>query len=65
MASVDGRQRGEPVGALSQMWCERQGQWRQHRWQMWPGITSVLGKPKSLWDVDITFASFAGAIVVN
>lgn len=28
-------------------------------------LTSVLRKPKSLQSVDITFASFAGAIIVN
>lgn len=41
------------------------GRVRQRWWQMCPWLTSVLGKPKSLWDVDITFASLTGAIIVN
>lgn len=41
------------------------GRVRQRWWQMCPWLTSVLGKPKSLQDVDITFASLTGAIIVN
>lgn len=41
------------------------GRVRQRWWQMCPWLTSVLGKPKSLRDVDITFASLTGAIIVN
>lgn len=46
------------------MWLER---WEQLRVVVADAapLTSVLRKAKSLWCVDITFASFAGAIIVN
>lgn len=62
--SVDGEKAGEPVGCYHRCAFEV-GAVKRVVVADAAALTSVLRKPKSLRCVDITFASFTGAIIVN